>query len=345
MEFKFLLDKKYRIAWHGLFWVVVFVFYTFFFGHQSQNYNETILFVLPLLLVTAVTVYFINYFLFPRFLTNGKYKLLLLYSIYTFIVSIWLETLVVVSIVTIFIFGRGILLDHSSIDIFFLVVGMYFIIFIAVGIRLLKLWYEKQNTLQIVAKEKLEAELKLLKSQIHPHFLFNTLNNIYALAMKKSDMAPEMILKLSEILDYLLYECDVEKVPLQKEIDLINNYISLEKIRYSDRLDMTINLSGVTNNTFISPLILLPFVENSFKHGVAKKRKDAWIKLDLAVKNNVLKFIISNNKVLESEKSVGGGIGLYNVKKRLEADYHNKYNLDIKDENETYTIHLNIELV
>lgn len=344
MSFGFLKERNFRILWHFLFWIAVMAFYTMFFGYQGQHYFQTLVFIVPLLIITIATTYFVNYFLFPRYLFREKFKLLLLYSIYTFIVSIWLESLTIIGLVLLFVYRKGILLDQTAISFVFMVVGMYFIIIIAVGIKLLKLWYEKQNSVQVLAKEKLEAELKLLKSQIHPHFLFNTLNNIYALALKKSESAPEMILKLSSILDYLLYECDVPQVKLSKEIELIKNYTSLEKIRYSERLDLEFRIEGNILDKCITPLILLPFVENSFKHGAGKKREGVWIKMELRVMDDTLEFVIENNKAKTDKENGHGGIGLVNVKKRLDLLYNGKYKLQTLDEDEKYFVKLELNL-
>lgn len=339
-----LLSKKYRIVMHLAFWLAVVVFYTLFFGQQGEQYLRTLIFVMALLVITISTAYFVNYFLLPRYLFSGRFRELALYSVFTFVVSVWLESLVILGLVTLFVYRRGIILDQTAINFVFMVVGMYFIIFIAVSIKLLKSWYEKQHSLQAVAREKLEAELKLLKSQIHPHFLFNTLNNIYALALRKSDSAPEMILKLSAILDYLLYECDVPYVPLKKEIELINNYISLEKIRYAERLDLEFNIQGEKDSVRIAPLILLPFVENSFKHGAGKKRLGVWIRIDVRVHDKELDFTIENNKS-DTQAEGSGGIGLANVKQRLDLTYQGKYQLDIENKKDTYRVHLKMQLL
>ncbi|MEZ5197456.1 MAG: histidine kinase [Bacteroidales bacterium] len=342
MSFGFFKEKNFRILWHFLFWMAVMAFYTLFFGYQGEHYLQSLFFIVPLLVITIATTYFVNYFLFPRYLFRGKFKLLLLYSIYTFIVSIWLESLTIIGLVLLFVYRKGILLDQTAISFVFMVVGMYFIIIIAVGIKLLKLWYEKQNSVQVLAREKLEAELKLLKSQIHPHFLFNTINNIYALALKKSASAPEMILKLSSILDYLLYECDVPQVKLSKEIELIRNYTSLERIRYAERLDLDFKIEGGVDEIYLAPLILLPFVENSFKHGAGKKRDGVWIKMRLKVAEGRLEFVIENNKTKSGNEDAHGGIGLANVRKRLDLLYNEKYKLEILDEDEKYSIKLEL---
>ena len=150
-------------------------------------------------------------------------------------------------------------------------VAIYPVTFVAVAIKLLKYWYANQQAQQVLTQQKLQAELKFLKTQIHPHFLFNTLNNLYALTLKKSERAPEMVLKLSELINYMLYECASDDVPLTKEVKFIRNYGDIEKMRYGDKLDIDIRVTGDVNDRKIAPLVLLPFVENCFKHGASRR--------------------------------------------------------------------------
>ncbi len=343
LTFDFLFEQKLRVYRHLLFWIAVLVFYTLFFGQQGGDYVRTLYFAGPLMMVTIATTWFINYFLFPRFLATGRYLQLLGYSLLTVIVSVWLETVTVSLLLLLQIYSGKSMPSHATLNLSFLVVAMYFVIFFAVAVKLLQFWYKKQTQLQKVARDKLEAELKLLKSQIHPHFLFNTLNNIYALALRKSDAAPEMILKLSEILDYLLYECDVSLVPLEKELLLLENYIALERIRYAGRLDLSFEVEGEVADIEIAPLILLPFVENSFKHGAGKKREGVYIRIRLAVAEDHLAFTVDNNKPADPGVMVHGGLGLENIRKRLELLYPGKHRLQVEDNADTFSVNLTID--
>jgi len=233
--------------------------------------------------------------------------------------------------------------DKSLIDLYFVIVGLYSVSILAILIKLLKYWYEQQNAAIQLLKEKTDAELAMLKGQINPHFLFNTLNNIYSLALKKSDLTADAIVKLSEMLDYLLYECKAERVAIKKEIKLIQNYIYLQKIRYSDRLD--IQFHADINDQQIPPMILLPFIENSFKHGVGKQSKKVWIHIRLDIIEDFIHFQIQNSKVIHKNtenSSTSGGIGLENVKKRLQLLFRNNYSLDIEDLSDTFSIELQI---
>jgi len=215
----------------------------------------------------------------------------------------------------------------------------------AVMIKLIKRWWLKQKETEQLAREKSKAELQLLKSQIHPHFLFNTLNNIYFFALTNSKQTPEMIKKLSSMLYYILNECDQPVVPLSKEIKMIRNYMSLEKLRYGEQMNMAIETDDNSDNTLIAPLLLIPFVENSFKHGTSKMVGQPWVKLTISIKNNLLLFSIINSRPQTNElASTKGNIGLKNVTKRLQLLYPEAHELNIIEKPESFTVDLKIKL-
>lgn len=195
----------------------------------------------------------------------------------------------------------------------------------------------------LIYRNKNQAiELSLLKAQIHPHFLFNTLNNLYALTMSKADEAPGVVLGLSSILRYILYECNTLKVDLKKEMDMIATYISLEQTRYEHRLEVNINIDGDLSDKQIAPLLILPLVENAFKHGVSKLVNDAFINIEAKVKGNKFIFKISNNKPEETKKDLDsskyGNIGLLNIQRRLNILYPKKHHLKITTDEEIFLV-------
>ena len=340
----FLLNTNVRIFTHIIFWGLVLVYYTFFFGHQGGYYLLTFKFVILLLPISISTTYFFNYFLIPKYLLNNKFFKFSLFSIYTLITSFWIISLI--SLPFLALIGPGMdMFDNSLIDLYFVIVGMYSVSILAILIKLLKYWYLKQNEHIQLLKEKSEAELEMLKGQINPHFLFNTLNNIYSLSLKKSDLTPEAVLKLSEMLDYLLYECKSDRVSLKNEVKLIQNYIYLQKIRFGDRLD--IQFDNLANDDLnIAPMILLPFIENSFKHGVGNQSKEVWIVIHLSQTEKYLSFKVSNSKIHQDQKrqsSESGGIGLENVKKRLQLLYPEGYSLEIEPLPDRYSVILKIK--
>jgi hypothetical protein len=187
-----------------------------------------------------------------------------------------------------------------------------------------------------------EAQLKLLQGQLQPHFLFNMLNNLYGLWMERSDATPEVILKLSALLDYMLYECNQEKVPLKNEVQFIRNYIDLETIRYDNRLKLNINFPDSIDNQTIAPLILFSFVENAFKHGANRNSGESNISINLISTNRSIDFVVVNN--FTPSDSTSTGIGLKNVEERLNLLYRNKYRLIITTENNQFTVSLHLEI-
>lgn len=341
-----LTNSKYRMLWHLIFWMVVLTYYTLFFGHQGGYYWFTLKFVVILLPVAMGTTYLFNYFLIPKYLFKKKIKRFILFSFYTLVTSFYLISLIIFPFL---ILSKSkvnfVTLDKSFLDIYFLVIGLYAAILLAILIKLIKYSYERQHLHLQLLKEKTAAELEALRSQVNPHFLFNTLNNIYTLSLKKSDQTPDVVLKLSEMLDYLLYECNADRVPLQKEIKLIENYLYLQKIRYDKRLKIEFKVEGITSDKVIAPTLLLPFIENSFKHGVGKQRNEAWINIYLLVKTNSIDFQVKNSHAGQHPEQVNktsGGIGLRNVKKRLDLIYKNNHELNISSTDREYNIQLRL---
>jgi sensor histidine kinase YesM len=215
----------------------------------------------------------------------------------------------------------------------------------ALMIKLVKRWWRKQKETEQLGKKKTKAELQLLKAQVHPHFLFNTLNNIYFFTLTNSTQAPVIIKKLSGLLNYILNECDQPLVPLEKEIKMLQDYMTLEKIRYAEQMQMTIEIDNSSDAKMIVPLLLIPFVENSFKHGASKMIEEPWVKLKIYVENNQLHFMITNSKPSSNEAAMSkGNIGLKNVRKRLELLYPQTHQLKIADESDSYTVELILQL-
>ena len=193
--------------------------------------------------------------------------------------------------------------------------------------------------------ENLDAELKFLRSQINPHFLFNALNNIYNLSLKKSESTPEFIVKLSEILRYIIYDCNEQKVPLLKEIDYIKNYIDLQKLRDPEITKVTFNVSGNVGIFRIEPMLLIPFVENSFKHSRIEDVEEGWIEISVAVIDRGLNFSITNSLPEEAfVKDQTHGVGLENVKRRLSLLYPELHELIIAQDDNSFRVNLNILL-
>ena len=225
-------------------------------------------------------------------------------------------------------------------------VSMMFLIFSTSG-KIIVDWFKQQQTMKDLETQNMQSELRFLKTQINPHFLFNTLNSLYALTIKKSDAAPEIVVKLSEMMRYMLYECNERRVSLEKEVKYIQNYLDLEALRQSNLVDIDFKIKGDITNQKIAPLMFIPFLENSFKHGVNHQLSDAYVYATLEVQGNKLDFTIENSKshnlpaILPKPQ---GGIGLINVRRRLELIYPESYSIDIDDEPQAYTVHLSLNL-
>lgn len=199
----------------------------------------------------------------------------------------------------------------------------------------------REKHLRQIEKEKFTAELNLLKAQINPHFLFNTFNSLYALTLKKSDMAPGLVLRLSQLMHYMLYSTSGDTVLLNDEINYLKDYISIEQTRFADRVDISFQCSGVSSDVNIAPLLLLPFVENAFKHGI--EEGSGWITINLNYLNGHLFFKVENSCIAKAVPAKSG-IGLANVQKRLELLYPGKYSLNLTKNDESFEAELKIDL-
>lgn len=341
-------SKPLRITLHILFWIIVLLSYTLFYGRMSGSIYPSFMHLAVTFPLYIAATYFSIYYIIPHFLLQKKYKTLFISSFYLLMGTAFLEIFITILFITspidINLIEKASPLNAKSLDIFLRLLGIYIVVFFASSIKLVKHWYAIQIKNQLLLKEKLEAELNFLKSQVNPHFLFNTLNSLYALTLKKSDESPAVVLKLSGILDYMLYHSNRDYVSLSKEIELINNYIELEKLRYGSRLEVSFTISGFTQRKTIAPMLIFPLVENSFKHGAGKSSKSSWINLSLVLKLNHLTFTAENSKN-PAPKNIGShGIGLSNLRKRLNLLYNEKYNLDIKDRSDSFFVKLELTL-
>ncbi len=216
---------------------------------------------------------------------------------------------------------------------------------LALGIKLFMGWYVRQEKTAQLATAKATVELQLLKAQIHPHFLFNTLNNIYAFTLSASPKAPQMVKKLSGLLRYIIHECNQPRVPLEKELTMIRDYMELERIRYEEQMDMTIDIRGNTEHKMIAPLLLIPFVENSFKHGTSKMLSRPWVNLHVTIEDDGFYFLLTNSKPEEYlNPNSEGGIGLVNVRKRLALLYPGSHDITMTEEPQHFTVLLEMNL-
>ena len=231
---------------------------------------------------------------------------------------------------------------RREIDIFVLLI---LAIAVSTSIKITRKWYTNEKERKDMENQRLTAELSLLKSQINPHFFFNTLNSIYSLAIQKSGKTPEAIVKLSELMRYIIYESDKNLVPLKKELEYIRNYVELQRLRLMSNVKVTYNIEGIYNDIMVEPLLFLPFIENAFKHGV-DYTKDCEIKIKFVVNSERIFFTVENALVPKSKKQPvdSSGIGLANTKKRLELLYADKYELNVNQTNDFFIIELALKI-
>lgn len=286
--------------------------------------------------------YFNNYFLFPELLRKRQYFGYILSLVLSLFLGSFFIALILLQLDTIAVeekaqlWSFGFILNN--------LIAVTTTVAVSMSLKLIKQWYERERQNVRLVKLQTETELKYLKSQINPHFLFNTLNTIYALAIKKSDQTPEVVLKLSEILRYLLYEGGEPMVPLSKELNYVKNYLELEKIRYSNRVQIDFECKGDISKHKIAPMLLLTFLENSFKHGVQTTAGKSFVSILVESKQHEIDISImnSNQKSAHPGNNKPGGIGLENIQKRLNLMYPNSHDLQIIATDEKFEVNLRI---
>ena len=337
---------KYNMH-HIILWLVYYLFWVYVLSPgitKADFYINSFVIVM----IHALVSYFNIYFLFPLFLQKRAYIKYFVAIVLTISLGSLVEAAVFTKLNTIANeFKSGLLSPRFLLST---AMAITYTTAITMSLKLLKHWYEKERLAKELEKINAETELKYLKSQINPHFLFNSLNSVYALALQKSDLAPELILKLSDILRYILYEGSEKKVSLTQELKYLKSYLELEKVRHGTRMELDIEIVGNTDNKEIAPMLLIPFVENSFKHGLGKDMDKGYVKVQVNSETNELKFAIANSKPkkgneISRQNGYQGGIGLINVKKRLDMLYPKKHNLTMGSTEGEFKVELNINLI
>lgn len=343
-----LQNRKYRILSHIVFWTTYILFYIL----QSSIYSTSITLLSSTFSIIMTgfldifTAYFTVYFLLPKFLLKQKYLKFFILFFLSVIVAIIIQRAMGYYIRYPYLYPH--LMDRRgefwNINPFYTLINIYSIVGLFTAIKMIKYWFfNQQMKIELENKNK-SSELALLRSQLNPHFLFNTLNNIDTLIMKDQQKASDAIIKLSEILRSVIYESD-ERVPLYKEIEYLNNYIDLERLRSKDQNFVSFEIDGNCQNQKIAPMLLIPFVENAFKHGL-KNVPSPGIIISLSCEKNSIIFEVSNqiNENLIQNKDAGRGIGLANTKRRLELLYPNSYQLDIDKNAHQFKVKLKLNI-
>ena len=332
-----------RFAKHLLLWTgYALVEYVANLPHypDPQELLRQTLFFLP---VIALPFYLVAYGLVPRLLWKGQKTLFWLSCALVFLLVMlirlqwtnWYAWL-----------NEGIAFDLPLSKISKNLFRDYAVIGFAVALKVIRDWDKKDRLATRLQQEKREAELQFLRAQIHPHFLFNTLNNLYGLALTQSPHTADSILRLSGLLDFMLYQCNADRIPVEKELELIRHYLELERLRFGSRLQLAFRHPATETGLSVAPLLLLPFVENAFKHGASQTNDTVSIKITLAAEQQTLHFRVENTKPRQGQglPEASHGIGLQNIEKRLRLLYPGKYQIQIRDEPDVFTADLKLDV-
>jgi two-component system sensor histidine kinase AlgZ len=340
---------RYRIALlHLSFWCVYLSLFLYqmnrFWQERGTSWQMILAFAVINVGCTALICY-LNYFFFlPRLLASKKVLpyLLKLLPAFTLIVALRvnLERYLIDG------FSHRVSFIYSpQFVIHITAVTLFIVIFVAM-LRFAQDWFALQARTKTIENERLSAELNFLKAQINPHFLFNTLNNLYYLAFTQSPNTTEVIEKLSQMMRYMIYDSNHNRVRLQKEIDYMHNYISLERLRLNNQIPINFQLEGNPDGVFIAPLIFITFLENAFKHGVSNNNAEAWVNIHIQIQGTACTYTVENSKLPQKSTSSleKSGIGLLNVQRRLDLSYPGQYALEVQDEADRYFVQLKLNL-
>ena len=334
-------NKVINSKWfqHPVFWVLSFYAIGDYFAIsntlQSIDFFYSGLFHLPLL----VLVYLNLGLLIPKLLQKRRYLLYFLAAPLTILIAYGLHELTFEMLLPA-LPTEYYMVSFTDWEVLVTIFSIYFVL--TTLLKLSKSWY----VLQQVEKEKLAIELNSLKTQVNPHFLFNSLNSIYSLSLAKSERTPETVLELSNLLRYMLYEVGEDTADLGKELEMMESYVELQKLRADQSTEVSFKVTGEPNGIRIAPLLFFPLIENSFKHGVKGVSDQAYVRIHLNAQPKAVTFKIENNRgqVDDVEKGKFGGIGLENVKRRLSLIYPGKHHFKIEESESDYKVNLSIEL-
>jgi sensor histidine kinase YesM len=328
-----------RVIYHIAFWFVLFCLLIL---SEMNGREASFMHILTNELINiafyALIYYFNSEYLIPNYLASNRVWLYL---------GLLIATAILVTPIKVFILffkyknypaDQAILISNQA--------SFYLLSFMTAGIstivKITSDWVKQTRTHRELETRTMQTELNFLKSQINPHFLFNTLNSLYALTLKKSDEAPEVVIKLSEMMRYMLYECNEPRVPLSKEVTYIRNYLDLERLRHKN-LNVAFDVEGIVGDLQVAPLIFIAFIENAFKHGASNHISAGFVHIHLYIEKDELNLYVENSKPEKQPAQAhkrSGGIGLVNVRRRLDILYSDSHHLDIFDKPNTYGVNL-----
>jgi two-component system LytT family sensor kinase len=334
---------KRRWLYHTLFWFGYYCLTMILYLSIGAilSFHSYVIFFISLIFQAAFA-YLNIYILIPRLLFAKKYFIYALALLFTIVACSAIDLFIEILLSRFAPRAAG----HPAIftirNLSIASIQEVYLVGLTTGFKFLKDSILNQQWQKEKEKHYLETELKFLKSQIQPHFFFNTLNNIYSLTLKKSEQAPEVVLKLSDLMSYMLYESNAPWVPLAKEIDYLHNYLDVEQLRFGRRLSVSFNMEGSIAEANIPPMILILFIENSFKHGVKNNISKIHISISLLVEKGYLFFRVENPASEEEFIMEKNGIGLKNARRRLDLLFGNDYTLDIHEKDRTFIVSLKI---
>jgi len=346
-----------KLLLHVIFWLTFTIFYSFVYGPSYESFTLKLFHTLLLLPVAIVASYFTILVVIDKLLLKHKYTLFILTLFFSAVFFTFLQVCVYYFFILPNLYPEADVSLLIHFDSFLIeLLRLYAIVTLATVLKLLRHWNRmKSSNIQLIEKnhraelkikdierQKIEAELSALKSQLNPHFLFNVLNNIYSHSLLKSDITPSIVLKLSNLMSYILYDCKAKLVSLQKEVEFIKNYIELEKIRLEKDIEITYNINNV-NQALIPPLLFIPLIENAFKHGIGSHPDDMYISLTMEIHKDNFRFKLENPKGAEvktNKKDKKGGIGIENVRKRLNLLYPMSHELTVSNNADNFNVEI-----
>ena len=334
-----------RYKWHVVLWAAYFLFWIIFSSYQyGSSYGMAALYTTAWFAGQATGAYVTVYWLLPAFFTRRRYLTFTLLYLLMLALASGLTLLIIIVIQE---------AKHLPMpapmgkEISYVLIGNCYTSILAMAVKAIRDKIRGDRRTALLEKEKTDSELRFLKSQMNPHFLFNAINSIYVLIKKDPDFAGHTLVKFADMLRYQLYECNTDVIPIEKEISYLDNYIQLEKLRKGDLIQTHYNVSQSTGKFSIAPLLLIPFVENAFKYVSNCPEKNNFVTVDLNFQDNIFELSVENSMdedAMMPKEKTWGGIGLENVRRRLQLIYDGRYALDIGTRDDVFSVLLTIKV-
>jgi two-component system, LytTR family, sensor kinase len=333
-----------ELGLHIVLWLAYFCFNTFAYVNYEYNFTELMYIFLWAIPSQVLFIYTTILWSVPRFFLKKKYTGFITVTCMLLVTATFLHRLTL-HYGFLYPFRPDLYASIYPWALNPLLRSCYFVLTVSgvfIAMHMVRLSYRQQEINNSLRHANVAAELKNLKEQIKPHFLFNTLNNLYGLTRQNPEKASEVVMRLSQLMSYMLHSANVQKIPVRKDIGYLQDYLELEKIRYGTGLQVSFQCDIENENFQIPPLLLQPFIENAFKHGLSRQLRDAWLQITIRVNENEMNFKVVNSKPSGIADTIPSGIGIANVKKRLELLYPNAYRLKILDEGQTFLVNLTL---